>query len=264
MKDLLEHYAKSDEDRRLLKSYATKLEYDTTMYCLTRFLDTPLSITELGAGTGRYSLYLADNGHDVTAVEVVPEYVKIIKKKAIANKLKLNIHESNAVSVPFIPTASQDIVLILGPLYHLQRLEERIQMLTEAKRILKKDGIVVIAYINKFFVGNALFQMEFEPVSESILNELVNEGIITNPESDSFIKIGYFSSPDEMENLMRDSGFEINDHVATDGIGRFILNERNFTDNDITYKKYRDFHFKTCREKSILGMSNHGLIIGRK
>lgn len=43
---------------------------------------------------------------------------------------------------------SFDVVLCLGPMYHLLKDEDRIKCIDECLRVLKPDGILAIAYIN--------------------------------------------------------------------------------------------------------------------
>ena len=70
--DLLNNfYDNFDEDARLCKSRHGELEYFTTMEFIHRFAKAGDSVFEVGAGTGRYSVALAREGFNVTAVELV-------------------------------------------------------------------------------------------------------------------------------------------------------------------------------------------------
>jgi len=263
MEELINHYSNYDEDKRLSKQLVTRIEFDTTKHILSKYLNRNKSIIELGAATGKYAFHYAALGHKVTAVEIVPEYVRLMHENAKEKNLELNIFEGNAISVPFIESGSQDIVLILGPLYHLKNIEDRQSVMNEAKRILKPNGKVAIAYINKFFVAGMFVQRFPELIDKKILDELIEKGTVSSGKADTFCKMGYFSSPDEMEQLITSNGFSIQEHVAADGFGRFISEEINSL-NDKQYKIWLDYHFKTCHEKSLLGISSHGLVIGAK
>jgi ubiquinone/menaquinone biosynthesis C-methylase UbiE len=43
-----------------------------------------------------------------------------------------------------------DAVLLLGPLYHLTERGDRIRALTEARRVLRPNGVVLVAAISRF------------------------------------------------------------------------------------------------------------------
>ena len=56
------------------------------------------NILETGAGTGRYSIALAEKGYDVTSVELVPHNLDIMKEK-VKPEHKIQIHEGNAYNL---------------------------------------------------------------------------------------------------------------------------------------------------------------------
>ena len=64
-------YNAYDEDARLTKSRNGQLESITTMRYIHALLPEGARVLEVGAGTGRYSVALAREGCDVSAVELV-------------------------------------------------------------------------------------------------------------------------------------------------------------------------------------------------
>ena len=76
------YYNQIDEDSRLQKNRHGQLEYDTTMAYIHRYADKRSKVLEVGAGTGRYSLALANEGMDVTAVELVESNLRVLREKS--------------------------------------------------------------------------------------------------------------------------------------------------------------------------------------
>ena len=74
-------YNEYDEDGRLENNRLGKVEYLTTRRYLDPLLNADCKIAEIGAGTGRYSVTLAKEGYDVTAVELVQHNLDILKSK---------------------------------------------------------------------------------------------------------------------------------------------------------------------------------------
>ena len=75
-------YHQVDEDSRLQRSRHGQLEYAVTMHYVHRFIKPGAKVLEVGAGTGRYSVALAKEGMDVTAVELVESNLSILQKNS--------------------------------------------------------------------------------------------------------------------------------------------------------------------------------------
>ena len=131
-----EYYNNYDEEGRLLKKNRLP-EYLTTMRYIEKYLTPNAKILEIGAGTGRYSIALADKGYAVDAVELVPHNISIMKKKVKPNH-RINIYEGNACNLSFLESNTYDIVLLLGPMYHLFTDEDKHKAISESIRVAKK------------------------------------------------------------------------------------------------------------------------------
>ena len=68
-------YEVFDEDTRLNRSKAARVEFLTSVKYIERYLKPDGKILDLGAGAGEYSLYFAKKGFDVTAVELAENNV---------------------------------------------------------------------------------------------------------------------------------------------------------------------------------------------
>ncbi|GHA52532.1 hypothetical protein GCM10007086_28260 [Photobacterium aphoticum] len=164
--------------------------------------------------------------------------------------------------MPFIQDDSQDVVVILGPLYHLKTEEERHSAIAEADRILKPGGMLAVAYISRYFVGGLFAQKFPELITPNVLSELQTQGTVSCPEASRFFRVGYFATPMEVEHLLVQQDFEIVSHTATDGFGRYISNGVNhFTAQQ--YQTWLAYHLAVCDEPSLLGSSNHGLVVAK-
>lgn len=76
---LEEYYNTHDEDGRLLSRHG-QIEYLTTMKYIRERLAgiSDPAVLEIGAGTGRYSVTLAKEGLNVTAVELIRHNIDIL------------------------------------------------------------------------------------------------------------------------------------------------------------------------------------------
>jgi ubiquinone/menaquinone biosynthesis C-methylase UbiE len=265
MANLIQHYEKYDEDIRLIKDKVHKIEYSTTLHILNKYIENNMNILDLGAGTGRYSFYYGEKGNSVTAVDIVPKHVTIMKEKLMKNKdIDIDINLGTATDLSVFAEGSFDVVLCLGPLYHLKTQLERDKCINECLRVLKKDGILAIAYINKLFITTTLIKDDNSScLNEKFLNKIIDNGTVENYKDDTFLKNSYFFLPNEIEDYL--GGFPTNklEHVGTDGIS-VILNDMVNELSDEKYEGWMKYHLKICGEPSILGYSNHGLYVCRK
>ena len=77
--ELISYYSTHDENARLASLHGN-VEFVTTVHYIEKYLQTGMKILEIGAGTGRYSHYFAQNGYHVDAVELIEHNIEIFMK----------------------------------------------------------------------------------------------------------------------------------------------------------------------------------------
>ena len=163
------HYNKHPEDLRLQRRHGM-VEFATTMHHLHRFLHPDTSLLDIGAGTGRYTSALMAEGYRVKAVELVQRNIDVFLKR----EPTADVVRGDARHMPFIPTASADVTLLLGPLYHLIGDEEKLRALNEAKRVTKPGGLIFVAYLmNEYSILSYCFD-------EERIGGLMAKGVVDN------------------------------------------------------------------------------------
>jgi len=150
-----EYSHKRDEDRRFDVPFF-RVEYLTTLRYINKYLLNPkkTKLLEIGAATGRYAIPLAQRECEVTAVDLTPKHIKILKEKAKKLNLKnINIHQGCALDLP-LENNTFDIVLNLGPLYHLPDDETCKRAISEAVRATKPGGYLFSSFMGDFYIKN--------------------------------------------------------------------------------------------------------------
>ena len=137
---LLEDYYNHFNEEERLDTRHGRVEFTTAIKYIEDELngDKNKKILDIGAGTGKYSCYLDKQGYSVTAVELVARNIEVFKSKGS----NVTIFQGNAMDLSMIANDSFDVVLLFGPMYHLLKEEEKIKALSEAKRVVKKDGTI--------------------------------------------------------------------------------------------------------------------------
>lgn len=256
MNTVIDFYNKYDEEGRF-NSKSHLPEYLITRRYIDKYLINGAKILEIGAGTGRYSISLAEAGYDITAVELVPHNIDIMKRK-VKPEHNIKIYEGNACDLSFIDSDTYDIVLLLGPMYHLFTENDRHRALSEAIRAAKKGGIIYSAYVNN---DTCMYKMFYK---KRILGYL----------DSGLIKEDYkaVSSPNEVFELYRKP--EIDEmmkrydvtrlhFVGTDMLSN-LYNRRMDCLNKREFNEYMKFLSNICEREDLVGFSAHMLDIFRK
>lgn len=263
MNHVVLNYENYDEQSRLTTNKARRIEFLTTIRVLNEVIPDNAKLLDCAAGTGVYSFYYAERGCEVTALDITPKYVEYIKSKLSEINLKMNADINNAINLTRFEDETFDVVLCMGPIYHLIDEEDRDKCIAECKRVLKKGGLLAVAYISKFIVFPYISTSDRRFLNQELASKLLDSGVITHDDKNCFWTDNYFSTPEAIEELIKNHGIEIIDHLATDGITPF-LRDKIDTLSDEEYAIWCDYHYRVCRERSLLGFSNHGLAIGRK
>jgi 2-polyprenyl-3-methyl-5-hydroxy-6-metoxy-1,4-benzoquinol methylase len=247
-----EYYENYDEDGRLFRDNAHKVEYLTTIRYFNRLFSPASRILDTCAGTGNYALYLAGQGHIVTACDLVAHNISILKSKPESSALA-DISVCNVLDLSQFESNSFDAVLCMGALYHVRENKVRQQAITECVRVCKPTGIVVLAYITK--IGAILANINADASNIDGLTKVLDD----TDETTCF----FCAYPGKIEETAKNCGLEKMHNISADGIIYAVDGKLNNASED-DFQKYMEYHYLTCEDESIIGASIHGLWIGRK
>ena len=252
---LNDYYSNYDEDNRLIKNNAHQVEFITTTKYIDKYLKKGDKILEIGAGTGRYSLYYADKGYDVTAIEYVQSNVDKLKSK-IKDTMNIRAEQGDALDLSRFNDNAFDITLIFGPLYHLYTEEDIRKAIDEAIRVTKKDGYIYLAYLTNDAVFLTYFVKRHHLYDKDSYDK--NYKLYNKPEK--VFSVFYI---EEFKNIMKDYNIEYVSNVATDGISSILRDYINELNED-EFNVWIDYHLSTCEREDLQGYSNHMLYICKK
>ncbi|RDC57217.1 class I SAM-dependent methyltransferase [Pedobacter chinensis] len=134
-------YTRSQEENRLSTGLGP-LEFERNKILINRYLNDSYSIADIGGGPGHYAKWLADLGHRVTLIDPVKKHINQAKQRSAQPGKPFQCLQAEARHLP-LPDKSQNLVILHGPLYHLQQQVDRIAALQEARRVLKSNGVLL-------------------------------------------------------------------------------------------------------------------------
>ncbi|MBO4872021.1 MAG: methyltransferase domain-containing protein [Lachnospiraceae bacterium] len=259
MNYLEEYYNNYNEDGRLLSRHG-QVEYLTTMKYIRACLEglSDPRVLEVGAGTGRYSVTLAKQGLNVTAVELIAHNLEILRAKLDGSE-PITALQGNALDLSAFSDDAFDLTLLLGPMYHLYTKEHQLRALSEAVRVTKPGGHILVAYcMNDPTVVQYVFGLNH-------LHEVMELSMLT-PDWRCI------SEPKDLFEMVRTEDIAALDAempvrrirlVATDGASHYMKEQIDAMDDE-TFGKWLDYHFTICERQDLIGASHHTLDILQK
>lgn len=250
-------YEQVNEDERLLRSRHGQLEYRTTMEYIHRYAGSGSRILEIGAGTGRYSIALAREGMNVTAVELVTGNLQILREnsKGIPS---ISSYEGDATDLSLFDDNSFDVTLVFGPMYHLYDPVDVNMAIDEAIRVTRPGGVLLFAFISVFGIMYANYlsgnwaRGEEENFTADYRVRHFKEQLFT----------GYDVA--EFEDLFKEKPVDWITTAGVDGILEPIEEREDYCIKDEDFDRFARWYLNHSEKRELLGTTNHLLYICRK
>jgi ubiquinone/menaquinone biosynthesis C-methylase UbiE len=265
IKDYYASYVRK-EWKRLVKSPYNRLEYDTTCHFLRRYLPTGGLLLDAGGGPGRYTIRLAKQGYDVVLLDMTPANLKFarrrIKKTGLQAKVR-DVTEGSIVDLSRFADQTFDGVLCTGgPLSHVLDPAERQKAIAELVRVAKPGAPIFVSVISRLSVL----------VVELILAQFEIELPHFKPLRDSGDYFGgsgftacHFYLPEELEQDFQKQPVEILAMAGLQGISSHHAKKFNhLARSEKRLAIWMETHYQTCTHPSVVGLSEHMLIVCRK
>ncbi len=247
LSNIEKHYNKHPEDLRLLRRHGI-VEFETTMHHLHRFLRPGFHLLDIGAGTGRYTSALMAEGYQVKAVELVRRNIEVFLKR----EPTADVVQGDARHMPFLPDASADVTLLLGPLYHLIGDEEKLKALMEAKRITKPGGLIFVAYLmNEYSILSYCFD-------EDRIGGLMERGAVDEDyhiQADADELYDYVRLED-IDRLNGKAGLKRVTIFSPDGPSDYMRTRLNQM-SDETFARFIDYQKSVSERPELMGAGSH-------
>ena len=252
MTELEQYYNKFNEEKRLNSRHG-QVEYRTSMHYIHEIIEKmappeQVKIIDIGAGTGRYAVPLADEGYDVTAVELVKHNLGRLKAKGS----RVDARWGNALNLSKFAEETFDVALLFGPLYHLFGFEQKLRALLEAKRVLKTEGVLLAAYcMNEYAVLTYAFK-------EKNIGNCLKENRLTadfhcrGEERDLYDYVRV----EDIDSLAKAAGFVRKKLISADGAANYMRPTLKEMDAE-TFEQFMAYHLATCERPELVGAGAH-------
>ncbi|MGC9538360.1 class I SAM-dependent methyltransferase [Streptomyces sp. UG1] len=251
-----------DEAYRLSTTADGRLEMVRTQELLRRYLPPPPArILDVGGGPGAHAQWLVEDGYAVHLIDPIARHIE----QAQQTGATVELGDARQLTAE---DASYDVVLMLGPLYHLLERADRDQALAEARRVLKPGGLLAAAGINRYsslFEHAAFAHLHKEAMRRSIGDILVSQ----IHDGKKAFTAAYFHSGEQLRDEVAEAGFESTEVFGVEGPAWSLLAaaERN-TGNDFRHSALFESALAAARMAEpypeLLAASSHLLAVGRR
>ena len=259
MNELERYYNKFPEEKRL-NSRRGQVEYRVSMKYIHEYIPSgvpreKVKILEIGAGTGRYSVALANEGYDVTAVELVKYNLGILKSKGSSVKAM----QGNALNLKKLQDDYFDVTLLFGPMYHLFGEADKKQALAEAKRVTKPGGVILVAYcMNEYSVLTYAFKEGH--IGECMQEKRLTEDFHTVSQKENLYD---YMRIEDIDALLEDSGLTRIKIISPDGPSSYMRSVLNRMSEE-EFEHFVEYQMATCERMDLIGAGAHTVDILRK
>jgi SAM-dependent methyltransferase len=198
--DPISAFYQAHDERSRLSHGEGRVEFVRTRELLQQALPPPPArVLDVGGADGAHASWLTEDGYDVEVVDVVEVHVE----RARARGLVAHVGDARELSYE---NNRFDVVLLLGPLYHLRQHAERAQALREAHRVLRRDGVVAAAAVSRIAVAlNWLRSGSLDaPEAQAVVQRIASVGYDDTGFGDG---VFYFHTVAELEREAREAGF---------------------------------------------------------
>lgn len=250
-----QYYEGYDEDGRLAPRHG-QVEFLTTMHYIRRYLRPGMRVLEIGAGTGRYTLALAREGYRVDAIELLRSNLSKLLEN-IKGDMDVNAAQGDAVDLRGYAGETFDIVLSLGPMYHLPDRDDRKRAMREALRVTKPGGALFTAYCL-----NDATMIDWGFRKGNIARE-VREGRVNARDFRCPPGVFWQCAREDIDADMEGMPVSRLHYVATDLFTGYIGADVDAMD-DATWQLYLQYHLSSCERPDLIGISHHVLNVLRK
>lgn len=209
-------YADSKTEMKRYDTGYKRIEFNNIIRHIESVVESESKILDCAAGTGNIAFELLNHTHSVVASDVSVANVKYLKKKCEDENIGMQIYHQNAMNMDKYSDNDFDVVLCMGPMYHL-RIEEAGICLEECIRVVKPGGYIFISYLNKNFWAPYILEHKFPKYSLTDILMMEKKGFFDKDKGDFISSAVYYTPADMQKLILERSDVCIYKHISVDG-----------------------------------------------
>jgi SAM-dependent methyltransferase len=263
--DEVQRYYDAGLEGARLGAGAGVLELARTQDVLERHLSPPPSrVLDVGGGTGVYARWMAARGHEVHLFDAVERHIAEARAHAGPPLGSARVADARSLDEP---DGAADAVVLLGPLYHLTERADRVRALAEARRVLRRGGIVIAAAISRYasLLDGLVTGAIDDPDFAAIVDRDLHDGQHRNPTARlEYFTTAYFHDPSELRAEAEEAGLQSQGVLAVEGPAWLLPDFESRWRDDGRRRALLDLLRRVESIPAVLAMSAHLLLAARR
>ncbi|MDG6940320.1 MAG: class I SAM-dependent methyltransferase [Nitrososphaerota archaeon] len=250
------------EWKRLVSDRYHRLEYDTTLRYLEKYLPGKGRVLDAGGGPGRYAMELARRGYDVALLDITPANLRFARERA--PRARMEFLQGSVVDLSRFADRSFDAVLCLGGvLSHVVDPTDRERAVRELVRVAKDGAPIFVFVINRTAVLLTFLLKDQDHIELPVFERYLNTG-------DYYGEFAFTAHhgflPEELRGHFEGRrDVKVLETVGLEGLSSSHPKETiRLARNGPRWRIWLEAHYKTCTHPSVVGASEHILAICRK
>jgi len=216
------------EWERLDRDFHHRLEWETTVDYLERGLPDSGRVLDAGGGAGRYAVWLARRGHDVTLLDASRGQVDLAREKASEHGVadRVRVARGDVRALPVREGVFDATLCLGGPLSHVLDAGEREAAAMELRRATASGGPVFVSVMGLLAsvtrVMRAAGRLGEEHDETELLPTLVRTGdydaaLLDRFDREPTMGAMHLFRAAEFESLLETAGLEVRTLAALEG-----------------------------------------------
>ncbi|WP_276278986.1 class I SAM-dependent methyltransferase [Halorussus caseinilyticus] len=274
-----------DEWERLDRDPVTRMEFENTTDYLAGYLpdaesrgDDPVRVLDAGGGAGRYALWLAEQGYDVTLADISGEQVRIAREKADERETgghgvgergvcgRVTTGQADLRALPFDSGVFDAVCCLGGPLSHVVDDGERAAAMAELRRVATADSPVFVSVIGRFAMLRDVLKFALDdshgllaPVAED--GDYTAERVAEHADGEGWAECHGFRA-DELEAELEATGFDVERLVGLENVANRMKSELAEADDEAV-ESVREVVRALREDRTAVDFSEHMLAVCR-
>lgn len=258
-----------EEWKRLDSSFHGRLEWEGTVDLLEEHLPPEGRVLDVGGGAGRYTVWLAERGYEVTLVDPSEGQRTVAQKHVTERGLEdtVTIKNGDIRDLAFDSKRFDATLCLGGPLSHVLDADERGTAVQELKRVTSSDGPIFISVMGLL---NLLTILLASTKKLDVMVELADSGDYNDEvlgDHDSEFTETHFFRATEFESLLNDAGLTVDSLIGLEGLASIYtpmrLRETAAELSDTEREMIRQLVRQQRNDRTVVDMSAHMLAICR-